>query len=278
MNKFNATLKKRQNGERFLELIFNDQTYEFEEGADFVVNEKDSNIVALTYAGIIKIANQEGVSFETKDWIKLAYNHITIRVVATRKDGLMREAVVGRNKDNMQNDGKGDEDTAAHKKACVEAFLALYGIASSRFNISNGKTEPKKSGTGINMNAIDSNMNSDASDDDDDVPAPTASSAPVVTAPTAVVDDSEDDAAVDENDKHAQTEMPFGEYRGKKIYDVLAADESGEALKYFARLFFKNQAIKGNKAVYGAIFAYFEKHGATAEQKESLDSIKKSIS
>lgn len=276
MSKFNATLKKRQNGENYLELVFNEQTYEFEEGADFVINEKDNNVVALTYAGIIKIANQEGVSFETKDWIKLAYNHITIRVVATRKDGLMREAVVGRNKDNMQSDGKGDEDTAAHKKACVEAFLALYGIASSRFNLTSGKTEPKKSGTGINMSAIDSHFESD------EVPAPATPVTPVAASPAnaTINKGNVDDATTEDvsDDEHANTVMPFGEYRGKKIFDVLSADESGEALKYFSRLFFKNQAIKGNKAVYGAIFAYYEKHGATAEQKENLESIKQSIS
>lgn len=265
MSKFNATLKKRQNGENYLELVFNEHTYEFEEGADFVINEKDNNVVALTYAGIIKIANQEGVIFETKDWIKLAYNHITIRVVATRKDGLMREAVVGRNKDNMQNDGKGDEDTAAHKKACVEAFLALYGIASSRFNLTSGKTEPKKSGTGINMNAIDNHLETDESSE----PA-----APVTSAPPVVKDDVEDDA----NESHANVIMPFGEYRGKKIFEILANDNDNEALKYFTRLFFKNLAIKGNKAVYGAIFAYYDKYGATTEQKENLDSIRQSIS
>jgi len=274
MNKFDATIKKRQNGDEYLELVFNNQTYEFEQGADYVRNEKDNNIVALTYAGIIKIANQEGVTFETKDWIKLAYNHITIRVVATRKDGLFREAVVGRNKDNMQSDGKGDEDTAAHKKACVEAFLALYGIASSRFNLTSGKTEPKKSGTGINMNAIDNSINAD--ENEDIVPeTPVVSNTPPSNATTVASENENND---DELAKHAEVVMPFGEYRGKKIFEVLEADTDNKALEYFSRLFFKNQAIKGNKAVYGAIFAYYEKNGATDAQKEKLTSIRNSIS
>ena len=274
MNKFDATIKKRQNGDEYLELAFNDQTYEFEHGADYVRNEKDNNIVALTYAGIIKIANHEGVTFETKDWIKLAYNHITIRVVATRKDGLFREAVVGRNKDNMQNDGKGDEDTAAHKKACVEAFLALYGIASSRFNLTSGKTEPKKSGTGINMNAIDNSTNAD--EDEDIIPETPAVSNTSPSNATTVASENENND--DELAKHAEVIMPFGEYRGKKIFEVLEADTDNKALEYFSRLFFKNQAIKGNKAVYSAIFAYYEKNGATDVQKEKLTSIRNSIS
>lgn len=276
MNKFDATIKKRQNGDEYLELVFNNQTYEFEQGADYVRNEKDNNIVALTYAGIIKIANQEGVTFETKDWIKLAYNHITIRVVATRKDGLFREAVVGRNKDNMQSDGKGDEDTAAHKKACVEAFLALYGIASSRFNLTSGKTEPKKSGTGINMNAIDNSTNVDEDFEGTIPETPAVSNVPPSnTVPATSKNENDND---DELAKHAEVVMPFGEYRGKKIFEVLEADADNKALEYFSRLFFKNQAIKGNKAVYGAIFAYYEKNGATDAQKEKLTSIRNSIS
>lgn len=274
--KFIATIKKRQNdGEEYLELVFNEHTYEFEQGADYVKNEKDSNIVALTYAGIIKIANEEGVTFETKDWIKLAYNHITIRVVATRKDGLSREAVVGRNKDNMQSDGKGDEDTAAHKKACVEAFLALYGIASSRFNIASGKAEPKKSGTGINMNAIDNNVSEDSVND---TPAPTTSTTVTPSNTDAPNTPSTSNDTANESSAEENVTMPFGEYRGQKIFDVLRNDTDNKALDYFSRLFFKNQAIKGNKVVSNAIFAYYEKNGATAEQQEKIDSIRKSIS
>ena len=61
-------------------------------------------------------------------------------------------------------------------------------------------------------------------------------------------------------------------------FEVLEADTDNKALEYFSRLFFKNQAIKGNKAVYGAIFAYYEKNGATDAQKEKLTSIRNSIS
>lgn len=262
MNKFQATIKKDNDGNDYLELIFNGVTYELEEGSDFVRNERDPNIVALTYAGIIKISNQEGVVYKVVQLIKLNAYQTTIVVSATNKDGLMREAVVGRNKDNMQSDGKGDEDTAAHKKACVEAFLALYGIASSRFNIANGKSEPKKSGTGINLAAIDNSTEEDAG------PATTSKETPA-TAPAPTV--SETVSA------HAEATMPFGEYRGKKIFDILASDTDDEALKYFSRLFFKNQAIKGNRLVYGAIFEYFDKNGATEEQKKILEDIRKCV-
>ena len=262
MNKFQATIKKDNDGNDYLELIFNGVTYELEEGSDFVRNERDPNIVALTYAGIIKISNQEGVVYKVVQLIKLTAYQTTIVVSATNKDGLMREAVVGRNKDNMQSDGKGDEDTAAHKKACVEAFLALYGIASSRFNIANGKSEPKKSGTGINLAAIDNSVEEDT--------APVKNTAaPSVNSDVA--------ASPEMTSTHAEATMPFGEYRGKKIFDILAADTDNEALKYFSRLFFKNQAIKGNRLVHGASFEYVDINGATEEQKKILEDIRKCI-
>ena len=126
------------------------------------------------------------------------------------------------------------------------------------------------------MNAIDNSTNVDEDFEGTIPETPAVSNVPPSnTVPATSKNENDND---DELAKHAEVVMPFGEYRGKKIFEVLEADADNKALEYFSRLFFKNQAIKGNKAVYGAIFAYYEKNGATDAQKEKLTSIRNSIS
>lgn len=249
-----------------LHLTFNEKKYEFKSPDYFVRNEKDPNIVALTYQAIIMLANAEGVQFETKDILKLAYNQCTVRVVATAPNGRMREAIIGKNKDNMPADAKGDVDSSAHKKACMEAFCALYDIPSTRFNISNGQSAPKKGVGGINMGAIDEDENVGSASDIPDVPA-----APVVSSVPTEIPTTENAPAVS---PHADTVMPFGPNKGKRIFDMLAETDG---LGYFVRLFAVNQAIKNNNKVSDAVFAYYEGRDVSDAEKANLAKIRESL-
>ena len=250
----------KKDGIDVMRLTFNEKQYEFKAPDYFVRNEKDPNIVALTYQAIIVLANAENVQFETKDILKLAYNQCTVRVVATAPDGRTREAIIGKNKDNMPSDAKGDVDSSAHKKACMEAFCALYDIPSTRFNISNGQSAPKKGVGGINMGAIDEDESPD--------PAPENPSTPAPTENTTTTD------APAEN-PHADTVMPFGPNKGKRIFDMLAEPDG---LGYFVRLFAVNQAIKNNRKVSDAVFAYYEAKDTSDTENANLAKIRESLS
>jgi hypothetical protein len=259
--KTNVTLsiKSRENGTEYLEFILADKVYEFDAPAEYVRNEENPDIVALTYAAIIRIANEENVTFETRGVYKNAYNHCTVHVVAKSADGRMRESLIGKNKDNMPSDAKGDADNAAHKKACVEAFLALYGLSSSRFNVKSGKTATKK-GSGINLNVVDGD---DIESDDEHVP-----SAPAVSEPV-------NNVTSDESSKHATTPMPFGTKKNQTVFSILA--EPG-GLSYFSRLYSVNQAVKNNAKISDAIFAYYEDKSVSEEEQKMLSGIREAIS
>lgn len=265
--KFENVKIKQMGALEILSLSFNDKEYEFEAPADFVRNEDDKNIVALTYSAINKIALAEGVNFECKEIIKPTYNSCTVLVVATNKEGTVRrEALVGKNKDNLPNDAKTECDSLAFKKACVEAFLSLYGVPSSRFNIQSGTYAPKK-GSGINMSAID---NEETSDNNDEI----SSHSPAVNTSETITSESNNSSETSTS-SFASVTMPFGTKKGETIYSILASDGG---LDYFTRLFAVNQAIKNNKAVSDAVFAYYEENGADEKQKENLDKIRDAIS
>lgn len=264
--KFEDVKIKQMGATEVLSLSFNGKDYEFEAPADFVRNEDDRNIVALTYSAINKIALAEGVNFECKEIIKPTYNSCTVLVVATSKDGTVRrEALIGKNKDNLPNDAKTECDSLAFKKACVEAFLSLYGVPSSRFNIQNGTYAPKK-GSGINMSAIDNEDNSDSNDE---------TSTPSANTSSSNVSNNNETSSETSESSFATVKMPFGTKKGETIYSILAS-EGG--LEYFTRLFAVNQAIKNNTSVSDAVFAYYEEHGADEKQKENLDKIRDAIS
>lgn len=259
--KFEKVNLKKKGNDEILSLTFNDKEYEFTYPTDFVKNEKDSNIVALTFVAINTIALAEGVTFECKQIIKPTYNSCTVLVEAIRPDGVRREALIGRNKDNLPDDAKGDADNSAYKKACVDAFLALYGVPSSRFDISSGSYAPKK-GSGINMNAIDNEDTTSETSTNEETPSVKTANEDTVTSNS-------------ENTKsHATQTMPFGTKKGETIYSILASDGG---LDYFARLFAVNQPIRGNKDVSDAVFAYYEEHGADEKQKETLNKIREAI-
>ena len=260
------SLKNRQDGTEYLEFVFNNKAYEFDSPAEYVRNEENRDIIALTYAAIIRIANEENITFETLDIIKSSYNHCTVRVVARGADGRVREALIGKNKDNMPSDAKGDADNAAHKKACVEAFLALYGLTSSRFNIKSGKAATKKGSGGINLDVFDDNASDDSNNE-----VPNVQPQSQTQATASVVEDNASKPAVN---PHSTVEMPFGTNKGQTIFSILAGNGG---LAYFSRLFAVNQSIKNNKKVSDAIFAYYEEKGTTDEEQQLLSNIRTAI-
>lgn len=234
----NPILEKRE-GDTILKINFNGKEYEFsEEDKEFVVNEKDSNLVVLFWPALNRICLDNDISITLDQIIKNSYNSVCVVVtLKNNKTGVARTSVIGLNQNNTDAIGKDNVDSTAFNRAKIRAFLELYGLPSERIKLNPAKRKKAtSSGAALNLNATGDSSSTEIND----------VQAPKSTSPTST-------SSSENNSKsYGDVTMPFGraDRRGRSIKDIISEDIFG-GISYFCILADKNEQLyeKGEAVV-----------------------------